>query len=130
MLEGLTKISSSMLEHWRLLEASSKVAPEYCRKETVVQFLNADVKKTQVEWWLDTDLVFVNSTCFNEELMKFITERSEKMKPGSFFITFTWRLESDSWEELESNVYYMSWGQATVIIHRKKQPLSVKAPLY
>lgn len=71
------------------------------------------------DWFSDTDVVFINSTCFDEDLMIRITEIAENMPPGSFVITFTKPLISDQFEIKEKCRYDMSWGMATVFIHRK-----------
>lgn len=42
-----------------------------------------------------------------------------EMKPGSIFVTFTKGLTSDAFEVLERKRYKMSWGPATVFIHRR-----------
>jgi hypothetical protein len=47
--------------------------------------------------------------------------RAEALKPGSFFITFTKGLSSPHFEILERKRYKMSWGPATVYIHRRLQ---------
>lgn len=49
---------------------------------------------------------------------------SENVKPGAFFITFTSDLPSTRWEVLEGKRFEMSWGPATVYIHRKKEEIS------
>lgn len=41
------------------------------------------------------------------------------MKPGAIFVTFTKGLTSSAFEVLERKRYKMSWGPATVFIHRR-----------
>lgn len=48
-----------------------------------------------------------------------MSKMAEKLKPGSFFITFTKGLTSNKFEVLERKRYRMSWGPATVYIHRR-----------
>ena len=66
---------------------------------------------------------FANSTCFDKNLMDSIARKAEKMEKGSYFITFTKSLPSEEWVILESKVYKMSWGNATVFIQRKKKEI-------
>jgi hypothetical protein len=44
-----------------------------------------------------------------------------ELKPGAFFVTFTKRLPnlSDKWEVRDGFRRLMSWGIATIYIHRK-----------
>ena len=83
-----------------------------------IEFVRADV--TKIEWWKECDVAFANSTCFDRKLMRTISKQSEHMDKGTFFITFTKELCFDSWEVLDAKRYNMSWGAATVFIHRKK----------
>jgi hypothetical protein len=70
----------------------------------------------------DADVVLASSTCFDNDLMAYISSESEKMKLGSFFLTFTKALTSDHWEVVESKLYLMSWGHVTLKSHVKIKP--------
>ena len=41
--------------------------------------------------WQDSNVVFINSTCFDDVLMEKITNLAEKTRPGTFFMTTTSR---------------------------------------
>jgi len=69
--------------------------------------------------WSDGDLVFANSTCFDDDLMEQMSKQAERLSPGAFFVTFTKGLTSDEFELMERKRYKMSWGPATVFIHRR-----------
>jgi SAM-dependent methyltransferase len=69
--------------------------------------------------WSDGDVVFANSTCFDDTLMEDMSKRAENLRPGAIFITFTKGLTSSKFEVLERKRYRMSWGPATVYIHRR-----------
>eukprot|EP00753_Platysulcus_tardus_P022643 PLAT9851.1.p2 GENE.PLAT9851.1~~PLAT9851.1.p2 ORF type:complete len:283 (+),score=97.34 PLAT9851.1:43-891(+) len=85
-------------------------------QEQDISFMAGDIL---VEDWSDADVLFANSTCFDDRLMKALASRAVHCKPGTFFITFTKALPSDKWEVLESKRYQMSWGEATVYIQRR-----------
>jgi hypothetical protein len=59
------------------------------------------------------DIVFANSTCFDEALMKAMAVVAERMKPGARFITLTKQLPSAEFTLLDRRQYVMSWGEAT-----------------
>jgi hypothetical protein len=59
------------------------------------------------------DIVFANSTCFDEDLMKAMALVAENMKPGSRMITLTKQLPSSEFTLLDRRQYVMSWGEAT-----------------
>ena len=69
--------------------------------------------------WSDGDVVFANSTCFDDSLMKSIGRLAEKLRPGAVLITFTKGIESDKFELMDRKRYRMSWGPATVFVHRR-----------
>jgi hypothetical protein len=80
--------------------------------------------------WSDADFVLANSTCFDMNLMNKIAERASLMKIGTFMVTLTKKLptsdplytreeERRDWECVLSIKKLMSWGHATVHIHRK-----------
>mmetsp|Transcript_3757 Transcript_3757/g.3880 ORF Transcript_3757/g.3880 Transcript_3757/m.3880 type:complete len:298 (+) Transcript_3757:68-961(+) len=70
--------------------------------------------------WTESDIVFANSTCFDDSLMISISHLAEQLKPGAKIITLTKPLSSTCFEILDSRRYAMSWGAATCYIHRKK----------
>lgn len=59
------------------------------------------------------DIVFANSTCFDEDLMKSMALVAEHMKPGARIITLTKQLPSSEFTLLDRRQYVMSWGEAT-----------------
>jgi SAM-dependent methyltransferase len=69
--------------------------------------------------WSDGDVVFANSTCFDDNLMNDMSQMAENLKPGSIVVTFTKGLTSGSFQLIERKRYKMSWGPATVFIHRR-----------
>lgn len=69
--------------------------------------------------WSDGDVVFANSTCFDDDLMDSLSQEAENLKPGAMVVTFTKGMTSDKFEVLERKRYKMSWGPATVFIHRR-----------
>ena len=115
ILSGLHKVSLEMLEIWQ--EKKTEMSVSEKTKETIVDFVCGDITTYD---WSDGDVCFANSTCFSNELMQQLAVTAAKMKPGSFFITFTRRLPSPHFEVLEYERHLMSLGEATVFIHRRK----------
>ncbi len=70
--------------------------------------------------WTDGDVVFANSTCFDEDLMAKLSRMAEGLKPGAVLVTFTRGLTyMQKFELLQKKRERMSWGPATVFIHRR-----------
>lgn len=53
--------------------------------------------------------------------MQQIAEQAESMKPGSIFISFTKSIDSPVFNVVYRERFNMSWGPATVYIHRRQQ---------
>lgn len=87
--------------------------------DTVVEVKHGDILDVGVKDWRNGDLVFANSTCFDDTLMCQIARIAAGMKRGSFFVTLTKRLPSNDFQILEYEMHEMSWGEATVYIHQK-----------
>jgi hypothetical protein len=83
-----------------------------------ISFINGDFLQLD---WSDASLLFANSTCFSPDLMESLAIKAEEIKVGTFFITFTKKLPnlSDNWIVYDSFRRLMSWGIATVYIHKK-----------
>ena len=65
------------------------------------------------------DIVFANSTCFDDKLMQAISTKAENMKIKSKFIAFTYPIKSNQFKIIDQINLTMSWGLATCIIHEK-----------
>ena len=122
-IETLSQLHTASLEitdHWRKLTDSLDddiMSAE--QKRCVVEFINDDIKNPEFSM-ADATIGFANSTCYDEELMINIAAKADEMVAGSFFITVTKRLPSLQWDLLETERYKMSWGEANVFLHRKK----------
>lgn len=82
-----------------------------------IEFINGDGSQLP---WTDATIVFCNSTCFDEDLMKDLASKANHMTVGSFLVTVTKRIPSEMFKLLEYEKMPMNWGTATVYIHQKK----------
>jgi Histone methylation protein DOT1 len=81
-----------------------------------INFVQGDITKIE---WSDGDVVFANSTCYDEPLMRELAVIADRMKVGSFFLSLTRKLPSAKFLILESVLSGMSWGGATIYIQKK-----------
>lgn len=73
------------------------------------------------ENWSQYDIIFVNSTAFETDLMKEITKKAQEMKAGSLLITVTKRiLEAldTKWKLFDGFRQQMNFGSSTIYFHR------------
>ena len=81
--------------------------------------INAESKDAISEDWTDGDVVFANSTCYDDELMARISDIAVGMRKGTFFVSFTKRLPAPDFKVLEAELHPQSWGAATIYIMQK-----------
>ncbi len=71
--------------------------------------------------WATADVAFACSTCFSASLASALCETASAMRPGSFFITTSVVFDdAEGWECVDESLQAMSWGEATVYIHRRR----------
>ena len=90
--------------------------------------------------WQDADMIFINSTCFNQEMMEQIYQQSLSCKRGTWVVTNTMPLphaekvpeggdppEHLHWQKIyKTSQLQMSWGKATLnLFYKITEPVSV-----
>ena len=73
--------------------------------------------------WTDASLILFNSTCYSIDLMVNIGKKATKeCQSGTILISFTKRIPflTTDWELRDGFRRIMSWGVATIYIHKKK----------
>jgi len=118
ILEGLYETSLQVAERFSSV-GLPMLAEVGQTMETEVDFVHGDITDLETLDWTDGDIVFANSTCFDDGLMQAVAKLAVGMKKGSIVITLTKRLPSKSFKVLEQQLYQMSWGGATVYIQQK-----------
>lgn len=73
----------------------------------------------------DACCFFANSTCFSLDMMRQIADLP--VATGTIALTLTKHLPGPNWLILESFRKNMSWGEATVYIHRRVEPATLLA---
>lgn len=84
-----------------------------------VDFVNNDFLK---ESWENASIILANSTCFSLELIHKIGKKANReCKSGTTIVTFTKRITNlgDEWDLKDGFRRNMSWGIATIYVHRK-----------
>jgi hypothetical protein len=121
-LENLHNIGLTIKEKFDesikiLREENPDLVPEFTNENSIElvcgDFLSYD--------WREASFIFANSTCFSPELMQNLSKKVQELPVGAVFITFTKRLPMlpSNWEVNSGFRRLMSWGIATVYVHRK-----------
>lgn len=109
-----------------LYQASALVLKRF--KEEIVPKLGNKDGKSKISFifgsFLDVDLsdgdvFWVNSTCFQEDIILALDQKLMDLKPGAQIITLSKTLKSPCYEIYKHQLYDFSWGQATAFFHRK-----------
>ena len=92
----------------------------FFEKPNNIEFIRGDFFENS---WEEASVIFVNSTCFSESMMNDIASKANReCKKGTIIITLTkklYKLNSD-WELRDGFRRLMTWGIATIYIHRRK----------
>ena len=118
LLSSLHKISLSLIEEYND-EITQHVLHNTNLWITIPKLRNIHGDIFQVDW-KNAAFIFVNSTCFNEEMVELISE--VEVPVGTLAVSLTRPLTARTWVGLETVRKRMSWGEATVYIQRKADP--------
>jgi SAM-dependent methyltransferase len=111
---GIELITDLYLTAQKLKENIPEEYKEYADK---IHFTSGDITK---ENFLDGDIIFINATCFEDNLFENIISKLHKLKNGSYLIMTTKIIESGNFEMiLESTEIEYSWGYPTTRIYQK-----------
>jgi len=118
ILEGLYSVSFDVMATYN---TKGKAHPYMAGREhdTHVQMVMGDFLDLKVKDWTEADVVYMNSTCYDDRLIGKVTDLALGMKKGSFMISITKRLPIDDFLVLEFTMCPMSWGDATLYIMQK-----------
>ena len=115
ILEGLYSISLDVLNAYNT-RGKAKLNRT---TDTHVQMMLGNMLSFEVKDWRDGDVIFLNSTCYDENIMMTIAKMARGLKKGAFLISLTKQLPSDDFVVLEYEMYKMSWGDATIFLSQK-----------
>lgn len=88
------------------------------RRETALQYQLGDIFTAD---YSDADIVVNHCcTCFDDALMKRLSDKLEECKPGTRIVTITRGLSSSAFEPVSVSSCQMGWGTATVNVYRRK----------
>jgi hypothetical protein len=113
ILEGLAEMSKGVLGHWD--DNVKSKAPEHTQS-TTFEFIHGDALEIP---WQDADVVFINSTCFDEELLDKFSQQCSQMRKGTFVITTTRQLTNKYFQMAKEVMLEQAWGSATCYLHVK-----------
>ena len=86
LLSKLHSISLQMLNKWTEYIQTHDASHRHMAQ---IAFIQGSILDTTLIDWTDGDVVFANSTCFDNSMMQMLFEISQTMKLGSIFITLS-----------------------------------------
>jgi SAM-dependent methyltransferase len=95
----------------------NEVPKTYRQYADKLEFINGDITK---ENFLNGDVIFINSTCYEDYIFNNLVEKFHQLKPGSHVIMTTRKMKTDDFELIyDSDEIEYSWGNPTTRIYRK-----------
>jgi SAM-dependent methyltransferase len=125
-VEILTDLHNISINTLDLFKKSLQKSPELfslflSHQQCDMGAIHGDIlSEAVVAEWTSCDIVFTNSTCFDDALMQRIAEVAIGMRQGSRFISLTRPLPSVEFEIVDKVNLGMSWGLATCFIHVRR----------
>lgn len=113
LVDQLYTASQHVLERYEK-EFKPQIAEEVRGRE--LRFIHGSI--TDVDY-SNVDLVFFNSTCFQEDLMQALVGPLNALKPNAQVITLSKTLNSPAFDTYKQKMFEFSWGQGTAFYQRK-----------
>lgn len=114
LLEPLYSASVGVLEQYEK-EIRPKIA-----KEVENRYLEVRLGDILEADYSDADIIFMNSTCFQEDLMNALEVKLENVRPHAAIISLSKPFKSPAYQQYKHQLYEFSWGQATAFFHRRR----------
>ena len=114
ILENLHNLAVGLKSHWD--ENVKSTITNEDTLSTEFEFIHGDALEMD---WKDADVVFINSTCFDDELLSKFTTIIEDLRLGALVITTTKPLKSRVYQTVKQIPMQEAWGEATTFISRK-----------
>jgi hypothetical protein len=76
--------------------------------------------------WSHADVLFINSTCFDSDLMYNLRQKCSQLRLGTYILMLTKRLQHSHFRRLYSHSVEMSWGEATIHVYFKTQSATME----
>lgn len=113
LLDPLYNTSEAILQRYEK-EFRPQIAGQIGNRE--IRFIHGSIVDID---FTNVDIVFMNSTCFQEDLMQAMIDPLNALKPNSQVITLSKTLNSPSFDLYKQKMFEFSWGQGTAFYQRK-----------
>jgi len=112
----LHNLALTLSDRWKTF-----CADKFLKKYSELNFIQGSFLELSVCDWLDGDVIFINSTCFNKAMMDSLSTLCRGLRLGSYVITLTHTLSDAEglFKIICEDRLTMSWGMADVFIHKK-----------
>lgn len=119
ILSEVHAISDKALERWNGGLKDAVVVDDSKGGLTEIEFVCGDFT---VFDWSDGDVVFANSTCFDDELMGKVSKQAASLKEGAIVVTQTDPIPSPAFEVLEETTMQQAGRTATTCFIQRRLP--------
>jgi precorrin-6B methylase 2 len=113
LLPGLCQLANEKIQYARSLVGNDHF---YLKKLSNIKIINDNLNHCDIS---ESDIVFVNATCFGYTAWKKIQEKFLSLKIGSRVIVTTQSIDDDRFLYLSQRFELMSWGINSVNTYKK-----------
>lgn len=118
---GIEYLPALYQQSQQILKEFEEKVPE---KKEIINFIQGNILELN---WEHADILYINATCFDDNLWNKIVEKAHELKNGSRLIVTTQHIYSDQFEMIHDQSHQMSWGMNSVRVY-KKQKAAQPAP--
>lgn len=111
LLEDVYNLANEIKEKLeKLLKADGYTPP-------IIEYVHGDIVEKDFS---EADVVYIASTCFDQEFMAVLAKKCETLKSGTKIATLTKELISPELIKTQTLTLPMTWGNTTVFIYFRK----------
>jgi len=116
LIEDLVEVSNTILSNgWKQMVLDGEIE-DIDKRQIDIKFICGDAMYIA---WQDADVVFMNYTCFGEDLRTSLAAIADKMRKDSLVITVSHPLQSNMFECVLALKMDVSWGSSTAFAYKK-----------
>lgn len=116
-IELLDSLYNASIEIQKRYESEIRPKVRQTVDDREIVLIHGDILEADIR---DADIVFMNSTCFQDDLMTALEKKLEEVHANVHIISLSKPLRSPWYYQYKHKMYDFSWGQATAFYHRKR----------
>lgn len=116
-IESLAALHREARKALAKLLSSIQTAPLAFQYPTKISFVEQDILTYD---FTNASMLYVNATCFSDELWTALQEKFDALAPGTILIVVSRELRTTNYQLLHQLTVDMSWGPSQMLLYQRK----------